>query len=221
MLHGLAPTSPLPLGERSARTPGEWALGRSSSTPRRGNTASAPRTIPDTAHRRGRRPHAARPTARPACRSAKASTPHPNRRSGPPRSPPRTPRRRLSRSGFPAAARLAQHIGDDLHPDATGGAAVGSHEARRGVAHIGEHIDMMAEAEGDGFQRGAPEMRRGYATGSARQRRRAPADRGSAFFRQGNTAGRSIRPSPARRGRPRHRGRRADGWCRRRRAGWS
>ena len=52
----------------------------------------------------------------------------------------------------------AADVGDDLHPDAALGAAVGGEEALRAVAHVDEHVEMVAEAVADGLEQRAPQM---------------------------------------------------------------
>ncbi len=57
-----------------------------------------------------------------------------------------------------ALHRLLQHVSHDLHPHPARRAAVGDDEALGLVTHILQHLDMVADRIGVGFEQGAPEV---------------------------------------------------------------
>ena len=54
--------------------------------------------------------------------------------------------------------RPLQNVGDDLHPDPARRSAVGDDEALGSVADLVEHLDMMRDRVGIGFEQRAPEV---------------------------------------------------------------
>ena len=58
-----------------------------------------------------------------------------------------------------ALDRPIQHIGGDLKPEIAGGAAVAGEYTGDLEADLLDDLDVMPETEGDGFERGAPDMR--------------------------------------------------------------
>ena len=71
--------------------------------------------------------------------------------------------------------RLTQHVRSDLHPHAALGAAVRGEHAAHALAQLLEHLDMVAKAERDGFERRPPDV--------AERMMQAQTDQGAARIR--------------------------------------
>ncbi len=75
------------------------------------------------------------------------------------------------------------------------GSAVGDHHPARPDADVGEHVDVMPEAERDGLQHRAVQVGPGVPEVHAGERRRAGPGRAAGSSRRGSTAGTALRPA--------------------------